>query len=322
MGINKQVTSAYIRPALVMDPTLAENALKVIKSFEELLRVCGQHNVRPAAGSELSSLRSDLARLKAWYADVTTHEDAKLKGYYLEYRLRSASHIHRQLLQLLDSLDGTIRDAESIVSGRTVPWEELDYEEDLIESLSEGPQTEFQQIAKEICGIVDCLLRLRVATKDPAPHDRIISSRHRKSPEELTFDIDLIRKTWVETEEFLIERVGSSVYQRREELRQRSRDRTSSMTSELWSGRQPSDAIRRNQKAAESVLLSRSGVVKPITELDPEDDPVLSHSTSYTIRSIQTDVENLFHGSISKIIECPYCNITLNFGRDSVETWM
>ncbi|KAK1633454.1 hypothetical protein BDP81DRAFT_452527 [Colletotrichum phormii] len=64
-------------------------------------------------------------------------------------------------------------------------------------------------IATEICGLVDCLLRLRVDTGDPAPHDRITSAKLRKDPEDYSFDVNFFKETWVRIEEFLAERLGS-----------------------------------------------------------------------------------------------------------------
>ncbi|KAK1730482.1 uncharacterized protein BDZ83DRAFT_646835 [Colletotrichum acutatum] len=174
---------------------LGDVAFEVIISFEELIRIWRPYNGGPSVVSQLPSLKSDLVRLKTWHADFTTRDVAELDGGRLDHHLRTAPHIQRQLLKLLNGFQDSIRDAEKIPTRQMVPWDKLSYQENTLEDFMTEPQTELQQIATGIRGLIDCLLRLRFATGDPAPHNRIMSAKLGRDPEDYSFYVNFFKET-------------------------------------------------------------------------------------------------------------------------------
>ncbi|KAK1458399.1 hypothetical protein CCUS01_09498 [Colletotrichum cuscutae] len=73
-----------------------------------------------------------------------------LDGGYLDHHLRTAPHIQRQLLKLLNGLKESIGDAEKILTGQIVPWDKLSYQENTSGDSMTEPQTELQQIVTGI----------------------------------------------------------------------------------------------------------------------------------------------------------------------------
>ncbi|KXH35491.1 hypothetical protein CSAL01_01572 [Colletotrichum salicis] len=277
-----------------MAPGIEDVAFEAIISFEELIRAWRLYNGGLSVAAKLPSLKSDLFRLKTWHGDFTCRAVAELDGRYLDHHLRNASHIQRQLLKLLSGLKESIVDAKKILTGQTVPWDKLSNKVNTSQDGMIEPQTELQQIATEICGLVDCLLRLRVATGDPAPHDRITSAKLRKNPEDFSFDVNFFKETWVRIEEFLAERLGKSVSQRRETLRQGAHERKSSTNSDLLHNEQSPGASSRHQKAAESMppTILGSGSIKYVKTISTDEDLTLSEGARQILQSIEADVKN------------------------------
>ena len=61
------------------------------------------------AGMPLSGLEDQLARFKVWARNVGAHRTGKSS---LEYRLRDASNIWKQVVELLNNLEEALRDGE------------------------------------------------------------------------------------------------------------------------------------------------------------------------------------------------------------------
>lgn len=306
-----------------MAPFLGDVAFEVIISFEELIRIWRPYNGGPSVASQLPSLKSDVFRLKTWHADFTTRDVTELDGGYLDHHLRTAPHIQRQLLKLLNGLEESIGDAEKILTGQIVPWDKLSYQDNTSEDFKTEPQTELQQIATGIRGLIDCLLRLRVATGDPAPHNRIMSAKLRRDPEDYSFYVNFFKETWDGIEEFLADRLSKSVFQRRETLIQRALDRTTSTNSSLSLNEQPSGASSKHHLAAESTPLTITKLQfnEPMRKTNPDEKPTLSEGARDILQGIEAKVESVLHNSTSDEFQCPYCNMTLMLSHSDQDKW-
>ncbi|KAI3553011.1 hypothetical protein CABS02_06789 [Colletotrichum abscissum] len=288
---------------------LGDVAFEVIISFEELIRMWRPYNGGPSVASQLPSLKSDLFRLKTWQADFTTRDVTELDGGYLDHHLRTAPHIQRQLLKLLNGLKESIGDAEKILTGQIVPWDKLSYQENTSGDSMTEPQTELQQIATGIRGLIDCLLRLRVATGDPAPHNRIMSAKLRREPEDYSLYVNFFQETWDKIEEFLADRLAY--------------DRTSTNSS-LPLNEQLSGVSSKHQKAAESTPLTISKSLindfKRITS--PDEESTLYEGARDILLGIVAQVESVLLKSTSDEFQCPYCNMTLILSHSDQDKWM
>ncbi|EXF80588.1 hypothetical protein CFIO01_04295 [Colletotrichum fioriniae PJ7] len=293
-----------------MAPFLGDVAFEVIISLEDLIRVWRTYNGGPSAASQIQGLKSDLLRLKTWHADFTTRDVAEVDGGYLDHHLRIASHIQRQLLKLLNGIKESIDDAEKILTGQIVPWDKLDYKENTLEDVMMEPQTELQQIATEIRGLIDCLRRLRVATGDPAPHNRITSAKLRRDPEDYSFDVNFFKETWDKIEEFLADRLAH--------------DRTSSTNSSLPLNEQLSGASSKHQIAAESTppTIASLKINEFKRKISPDEDSTLSEGARDILQGIEAEVESVLHKSTSDEFQCPYCDMTLMLSHSDRDKWM
>jgi hypothetical protein len=176
--------------------------------------------------SVLRKVRDEESRFKVWSANIAAHKTGMSS---LEYRLRDASRVKSQVIRLLKDLHGLAGDFSKILLGETVPWdqlakEELDSPEDPddfnLDSSEEG--SEIEQICDNITDIVNCLLRLSITLRHPAPHDRFARSKDTDTSAFEPFDIqhveskfDSIRGT------ALAQHLGRAISRRRQYFRYR-----------------------------------------------------------------------------------------------------
>ncbi|KAI0454723.1 hypothetical protein F5B21DRAFT_524327 [Xylaria acuta] len=151
---------------------------------------------------------SQLARFKLWAGSLGA--DRKSGHRSLDYRLRDASSIRKHV----------INDSEVPVGeARGLPDHELI--EYLVDD-DESNQSSLDMALADISHVVDCLLRLSVTIKNPAPHDQIMS---RAGSETMAYyeqyDIRHVREKFTRIENGLATRLGRAITNRRHFLKYR-----------------------------------------------------------------------------------------------------
>ncbi|EPE02348.1 hypothetical protein F503_03933 [Ophiostoma piceae UAMH 11346] len=119
-------------------------------------------------------VEDNYTRFKAWAGNIDSHRTGQSS---MDYPLRDAAHIRKEVLRLLGQL-GQLNDAYAIVKGERVPWDKLLEDEDTTpaeknddEGNDGNRSTEMEQIVLNVGDIIVCLLRLSVTIRNPAPHD-------------------------------------------------------------------------------------------------------------------------------------------------------
>ncbi len=79
-----------------------------------------------------------------------------------------------------------------------------------------GPATELSQIADDISEILDCLFRLSVSIRNPAPHDRLLKSTLTSTSHHESFDIAHAREMFPLASAELVKRLGTALSRRRQ----------------------------------------------------------------------------------------------------------
>jgi hypothetical protein len=168
-----------------------------------------------------ASLRDEETRFRVWSGNIGAHKKGRSS---LDYRLRDASHIQKQVINLLEDLNTLLDDAVAIVTGEEAPWDDL--EDDALEpedDLDDGiPDTELGQIAVDVVDVVNCLLRLSVSIRNPAPHDRFVASAPTETSYYEPFDVQHVRSKFGGTiNEDLAIRLGKAISRRRQYFKYR-----------------------------------------------------------------------------------------------------
>ncbi|KAJ6445032.1 G-patch domain-containingprotein [Purpureocillium lavendulum] len=196
----------------------------------------------------LRDIKDEQTRFKVWAGNIGAHHTGMSS---LDYRLRDSSHIRTQVIKLLQDLDNLLEDGSAIISeddshseqngnerqpelqGKTnatqittvladsrgtlssAPNEEdCDVEEDDIES-------ELGQISMDVADVVNCLLRLSAAIRNPAPHDRFAASHFTDTSHYELFDIRHVQSKFDGVEADLAERLGKAISRRRQYFKYR-----------------------------------------------------------------------------------------------------
>ncbi|KAK0651025.1 hypothetical protein B0T16DRAFT_367005 [Cercophora newfieldiana] len=128
-----------------------------------------------------SSASSHLARLKLWAGNLGAHRSSGALS--LEYRLRDASSIRNHVVALLQDLCESIDTAISTARGDVgSDGEHGDIQDQTDRDLDDyfldeddPDASEVDQILADIGHTIDCLLRLSITIRNPAPHDRFKS---------------------------------------------------------------------------------------------------------------------------------------------------
>ncbi|KAI3322270.1 hypothetical protein HD806DRAFT_144170 [Xylariaceae sp. AK1471] len=180
---------------------------------------------------QLSSVQDELSRFKVWAGSIGAHRTGRSS---LEYRLRDASHIKSQVLRLLENLSELLQDANSILRAEKVPWDKLYVDEDMLDDTSRNeypsgadeldssiPDTELAQILRNITDITNCLLRLSVTIRNPAPHDRFRESKITDTSHYEPFDIQHVRNKFPNIHSEMSERLGRAISRRRQYFKYR-----------------------------------------------------------------------------------------------------
>ncbi|KAI0837384.1 hypothetical protein F5Y06DRAFT_297712 [Hypoxylon sp. FL0890] len=269
----------------------------------------------PSNQPTISRIADEFARFKIWSGNIGAHRSGKSS---LDYRLRDASHLQIQVKNLLVDLNDSLKNALAIISGEKIPWDELPAKGEDSDQDLDGPadhyvefDTELAQISADVTEVVDCLLRLSVSIRNPAPHDRLkASTRIDVSPYE-AHDISHIAAKFQLANPKLAEHLGKANSRRRQFFKYRA-----SHHAILSEG--------LNADSGKSVLGKLSTVASSIPQhlkdnpleakSDPIDEDELSESgvtqTSYATTQGGSDrphVPALPAEALKGPFECPFC---------------
>ena len=204
-----------------MATSISSILIPCLKSFNQLQERVEQPDYTTSYEEEVSSLAwgDELGRLRIWAANIGAHQTGQSS---LDFRLRDASHISKQVTDLLRDLDQSLNDIVQEISeeagtensgddGTSAAWPD------------ENPTTELQQLHEEVVNIIDCLYQLSMLIRKPAQHDLLVGSRIGDKAEFEFYDQEHVRNLHPKTEEQTSQRLGHAITRRRQYFGYRER---------------------------------------------------------------------------------------------------
>lgn len=302
---------------------------KSVKGCLELFRALASLPLPLSNASYQTSLMATMEeepRFKVWSGNIGAHASGRRS---LEFRLRDASHLQKQVLALLVDLSKLLKDALDIVQGKRMPWDQIEDEEisddesDLAEDDSEDselPTTELEQIASSVPDTVNCLLRLSVAIRNPAPHDRFAAHVPIDVSHYESFDIQHVQAKFQKVDSLLAQRLGNAISKRREYFRYRQ-----SHHLKLAHGLDPEDQADGKSTIASSIpgQVKDAGFDNKLPAID--EDAVSDAGISQTsFASSLADAGTLRIPPLPRSaergpFECPFCYMIIT--ATSRESW-
>lgn len=265
---------------------------------------------------QISDVQDELSRFKVWVGNAGAQHSGRRS---LDYRLRDASHLRIQVLQLLGNMGDLLDGARDILTGKQMPWDEEPPDSDSDsddDELSENnfsfdmPKKELAQIVRNIGNIVSCLARLAVAIRNPAPHDRFRESQAIDTSYAEPYDIQHVRNKFPGIDSNISERLGKAICRRRQYFKYREAHH-----ARLSEGLHP-DSSKTEATAKSTVASSIPDASKKNQGFDvwaqgddAESDTGLSR-TSYANSTVNEDgirVPPLPKEAQKGPFECPYC---------------
>ncbi|OAQ87530.1 hypothetical protein VFPBJ_01570 [Purpureocillium lilacinum] len=199
-------------------------------------------NASDATETFWRDISDERTRFKVWAGNIGAHNTGMSS---LDYRLRDSSHIRTHVIRLLQDLDELLEDALAIVGGYEFPWDQIsdvkattDQHEGTAEIADKGisvmdpnwspssneedsTESELDQISVDVVDVVNCLLRLSAAIRNPAPHDRFAASHFTDTSHYELFDIRHVQSKFNDIDAILAERLGKAISRRRQYFKYR-----------------------------------------------------------------------------------------------------
>jgi hypothetical protein len=254
-------------------------------------------------------IKDELSRFRLWSGNVGAHRRGRGS---LDYKLREASHIRDQVVNLLQEMQFVLQESTDIVTGKRVSGEDMsdsdsDTTDDGKVDLPPEDITELQQLATNLAELNTCLMRLSISIRNPAPPDQFKVSADIDTTYYERFDIAHVQGKFPNAEEYLTVRLGIAISRRRQYLRycDDHRKKYEQGLSQIGAHREVASTIASSLPP----VLKASDVSS--AELDDDEFDDTQSVTSYA--SSGHDPENLRppplpeKGSDGEPFECPLC---------------
>jgi hypothetical protein len=211
------------------DPALIANHVqKCLDSFRDACSKLAKAEPLVRGKIPPGAMHDCFGRFRLWVGNIGAHRRGRAS---LDYKLREASHIRIRVLELLQNLESDLQEAQDIITGQHVPWEDMSDSDSDASDDNEPEQpgselhTELAQLVSNMAEINGCLMRLSLAIRNPAPHDQFKESTQIDVAHFEVFDIDHVRGKFPRAAEFLVLRLGKAISRRRQYLRYREEHR-------------------------------------------------------------------------------------------------
>ena len=225
-----------------MATSISAILIPCLKSFNQLQEQVEQPSYSFEGEVPSVAWGDELGRLRIWAANIGAHQTGQSS---LDFRLRDASHISKQIMKLLQDLGRSLNDTINELSEDGTKASEDD------ETSAVWPEqdstTELQQLHEELVNIIDCLYQLSMLIRKPAQHDLLVGSRISDKAEFEFYDHEHVRNLHPRTEEQISQRLGLAITRRRKYFNYRERHHR-----KLEKGIEEAQGIRRT--ATRSVM--------------------------------------------------------------------
>ncbi|RTE71763.1 hypothetical protein BHE90_013834 [Fusarium euwallaceae] len=288
-----------------MEETVESHARRCLQLFSKAVDASKASTDDPPAYFN-RGVRDEQTRFKVWSGNIAAHRTGTGS---LDHRLRDSSNIRNQVVNLLRDLSGLLEDAIAIFTGEETSWDQLSGDEDVVlgedAEDSDSPDTELEQISIDVTDAVNCLLRLGVAIRDPAPHDRFVISDSADTSHYEQFDIQHVCSKFGSIDSGLAERLGKAITRRRQFFKYREDNR-----------------IGDGETAVSSLLEGKLGASQISGLPVPEDNCSDSEISQTSYASSTGDVEQrsvppLPTEASEGPFECPFCYMMIAVGDES-----
>ncbi|KAK4455368.1 hypothetical protein QBC34DRAFT_374207 [Podospora aff. communis PSN243] len=271
-----------------------------------------------ASPAERSTAASHRARLKLWAGNLGAHRPSGTHS--LEYRLRDAPSIRNHIIALLRDLCNSADEGLACLSiehnshSDTGTIDSIDLElEEYFQDESGQDDSEMASILDDIGHTIDCLLRLSIVIRNPAPQAKF-KSRIAFVEGIEQWDTNHVREKFPAANANISARLGRAIAWRRQYFKYREEH-----CARVARGLEPEDdadqengsTVERSTTVASSISNRFKGQFVNSSDLvdDSKSDTSLTSYTPSTADETQMRVPPLPEESKEGPFECPFCRM-------------
>ena len=284
-------------------PATISNAFKrCLSRLEALVLKLKTNTTASLPGLDPTSWEDELGRLKVWGGNLAAHQTGQAS---LEYRLRDASHIQQNIVELLNALDLAICDVEEVLT--EPPVSEPDYLPKPFD-LSSVAENEFQQLYHEVVGIIKDLFQMALLIRKPAQHSRLTEDQPIDISVFEPYDLKHVRDKFPLAHETLVHRLGVALTRRRKHLKYWERHHAK-LSRGLAQTTRPKDSSSDNATEFSDTVATALGAEIPIVSGDSSHSVISEGSFASTfVQSEDIRIPNPPKDSLDGTpFECPFC---------------
>lgn len=252
---------------------IARNVHIVLRSFRSLVDFSNDENGFNDRHQSPPKFENEQTRFKMWAGNLGAHQSGRAS---LDYRLREAPHIHEQIINLLIDLSESLQEA---LDGHQTPSppDNLDQlsEDSFTDSEDDDtpPQDRLSTLYNDIKEVIDCLLRLSVATANPAPHERVrvLGAGHFEDVSfRRTYDIGYVQDKFPNMPTELAEILGKALTRRRQffKYREAHHAKLASGLETIHDGHSREKDTSRTEIVSKTVASSLPEHLKTLRDID------------------------------------------------------
>jgi len=202
-----------------MADTISQCLLACFASFDDFLRFVGDPQIAQTEGLTVQAWQDELGRLRLWASNIDAHRTHRTGQSYLDLRLRDASHIRGQIVELLKALHRRIQDARIILA----EVRDDDGDEVFVDEHSDEDEipSEIEELRRSVANMIRCLFRMAMLVRNPAQHDLLVGARTAAAAAFARFDYNHVRDKFPRADPALVSRLANAITRRRTYLKHR-----------------------------------------------------------------------------------------------------
>ncbi|KAK8117764.1 uncharacterized protein PG998_006045 [Apiospora kogelbergensis] len=286
-----------------------------LESFDSVLSDRAEVESKMGESLFLSKIKDEQDKFKVWSGNIGAHRKGMSS---LDYRLRDASNLRKEVESLLEDLLEALTDARRILDGEMQPWDEdgsegvtsssRDEQQDDADYVEFGFKSELEQLLADVSEIVKYLYKVSAGLRNTSQHDRLMSSRSIDTSHYETFDIEHVRNKHPKVEDEISERLGRAITTRRHYFKYRESHR-GKLGSGLVAGNKVTDGKSTIASSLPEFLKEAETMLGPLNIDQSSDSGFTQTSFATTVADSTTlRVPPLpKEATTQEYFECPLC---------------
>ncbi|KIY01604.1 uncharacterized protein Z520_03156 [Fonsecaea multimorphosa CBS 102226] len=274
--------------------SISTELLECLKLFNTLLTRDELFNT--SSSIPKSVWDDELGRLRVWAANIGAHQKDQSS---LDYRLRNASHVKSQIINLLQSLKMTLKELEEVL---------IELNEEYPEKDDDERKAEVAEIFNDLVQVITNLYRMSILVRQPSQRDRFLRYQKDDAAGYEQFDRNHVLEKFRNADAKVIDRLATAVSNRRRHLKALERHRAKLGKGIGHARGEENDDTSTVMSGTLATDYEEGSAVARLESESLSGESTTSYAASFLAgeKDIKIPPPPVGYGS-EKPFECPYC---------------